>query len=539
VREVKMPGQPEQSSKELTLKNLKEAVRSAAAFRLRVKLDGTGGDGDKVFPPTYAGGVYAVEDRRIGGKVVRCAVIDSVQSQANRMEEALLDAFLPAWRELDPKAAVPCDLPVLALRVDNHGWVNSLTAPHRVHDAILRDSEIQEERTVSGKTEKVGVRFRESAIGRKIVAARLHDAAAFYEHCPTALIFGTWDSTAGEGLDAAKIPRAVVSEIVGIDITPGVRTASRIDPLGIRRESATIYKLKSDPRDWAAIVKDENGADVYIGATSKDELVLKKDRSPAPFGRGKPSDINHGNVRPDIERFPDDRSEFRRQNLSSLPDILQTTPLELRYEISSGDGRIDSHSSFRSDEVRIGPGAVKPGGITMDYALHTWTLSFTQLRRLRFPTSSAGSGSGASTASAGTGGATNPNQTLPTQQQRDEAARTVLAALALYALALQQERGYWLRSRCELVPSEPVVLHVVGASGGSYSLGSSADVKTRILDAALREAEGVGVQWSKTVTLLEPTEKLKELVRRSDARGPELESEPKPDEESADAGTTS
>lgn len=516
-----MSEQPEQSG-ELTLQNLIEAVRSAAAFRLRVKLAGTGGDGDKIFPPTYAGGVYAVEDRRIAGKVVRCAVIDSVQSQANRMEEALLNAFLPDWRELDPKAEKPtaCDLPVLALHIDGHGWVNSLTAPHRVHDAILRDSEIREEQITNGETEKVKVRFRASTIGQRIVEARLHDAAALYEHCPTALIFGTWDSTAGEGLDSAKIPRAVVSEIVGIDITPGVRTASRIDPLGIRAQSATVYRLKDHEDDWT--LEESEAAKSAKGEAKK-------------FGKGKPSDINHGNVTPDMPRF--DTQEIRKQNLDRLPDLLETTPLQLRYELSSGDGRIDSQGSFRSDEVRIRPGAVKPGGITMDHALHTWTLSFTQLRRLRFPMPSAGAESKAGAASVAASDATDPNETPPTQAQRDEAARTVLAALALYALALQQERGYWLRSRCELVPIEQIVLLRIGASGGSYSLGSSADVKTQLLEPALTEAERLGVQWSKTVTLLEPTAKLKELVRRSDARGPEPE--PEPGEEPADAGAAS
>lgn len=516
-----MPEQQEQP-RELTLADLMDAVRSAAALRLQVRLHGVGGDGDKVFPPTYAGGVYAVEDRRIAGKVVRCAVIDSVQSQANRMEEALLDAFLPDWRELDPKAAPSpsCDLPVLALHIDGHGWVNSLTAPHRVHDAILRDSEIGEERTTNGETEKVKVRFRESTIGQRIVAARLHDAAALYEYCPTALIFGTWDSTAGEGLDSAKIPRAVVSEIVGVDITPGVRTASRIDPLGIRAQSATVYRLKDREDDW----------------TLEESEAAKNDKGEAKkFGKGKPSDINHGNVTPDMPRF--DSQEIRKQNLDRLPDLLEATPVQLRYELSSGDGRIDSQGLFRSDEVRIRPGAVKPGGITMDHALHTWTLSFTQLRRLRFPMSSAGSQNEAGAASVATSDATGANQTPPTPEQRDEAARTVLAALALYALALQQERGYWLRSRCELVPSEPIVLLRVGASGGSYSFGSSTDVRSKLLDPALAEAERLGVRWSKTVTILEPTEKLKELVRRSDARGPELE--PEPGEEPADAGAAS
>jgi CRISPR-associated protein Csb1 len=491
---------------QITLERLQEAVCSAAAIRLRAKLVGVGGDGDKVFPPTYAGGVYAVEDRRIDGEVVRCALLDSVQSQANRMEEALLDAFLPHWRELGPGDHNPtnCDLPVLAVHVENHGWVTSLTAPHRIHDAIIRDSEIEEE--TNGQKQRK--RFRESAVGHEIVAARVHNATALYKYCPTALIFGTWDSTAGEGLDSAKIPRAVVSEIIGVDITPGVRTASRIDPLGIRRESANIYKLKSDPRDWAAIVKDENGQDVYIGAGSRDDLVLRKNGDPAPFGKGgKPSDINHGNVTPDIERFPDDRREFRQQNLGSLPDVLQATPLELRYELNSGEGRIESHGVFRSDDVRIRPGAVKPGGITMAHALHTWTLSLTQLRRLRFPDEENGR-----------------DQRNGSQDGRDQAARTVLAALALYALGLQNERGYWLRSRCELVPEGPLALELIGGSGGSFSIGAAQEVR-EVLDQAISQAGTLGLTWSKAVTRLTPTEKLSELVRASDSLGPEPEEE--------------
>jgi CRISPR-associated protein Csb1 len=499
----------------LTFNALRElASGGAAALRWRRELQGIGGDGDKVFPPTYAGGVYAVEDRRIDGKIVRCALLDSVQSQANRMEELLLDAFLPNWRELDVDDAESpaCDLPLLAVHVDNHGWVTSLTAPHRIHDAIIRDSEIEECRN----GQKRRVRFRESTIGQEIVSARAHNATAFFQHCPTALIFGTWDSTAGEGLHSAKIPRAVVSEIIGVDITPGVRTASRIDPLGIRRESATIYRLKADPRDWAAILKDENDQERYIGATSRDDLVLDKKNNPRRFGEGKPSDINHGNVTPDIERFPSDRREFQRQNLGRLADILQTTPVELRYEMSAREGRIESNGLFRSEEVPLQPGAVKPGGITMAYALHAWTLSLTQLRRLRFPT------------------ANKDQQKLATQDQRDEAARTVLAALALYALTLQQEKGYWLRSRCELVPNGPVELELVGASERKFALGTAEQMRA-VLDQAIRTADDGGLSWSKVVRRLTPTQKLRELVSASDLRGPELDDQQEP----ADAGVES
>src|SRR5256885_4461132 len=98
-------------AKLLSMDALREAVRKGAALRCRTCLQPDGGDGGKVFPPTYVGGVYAVEDRRIDGRVVRCVLLDSVQSQANRMEEVLQDAFLPNWRELptdgdDPECAL-------------------------------------------------------------------------------------------------------------------------------------------------------------------------------------------------------------------------------------------------------------------------------------------------------------------------------------------------------------------------------------------------------------------------------------------------
>lgn len=518
--------EPEQSQQpnKLTPENLKQAVRSAAAFRLHVRLGGLDGDGGKVFPPTYAGGVYAVEDRRIDGKVVRCALLDSVQAQANRMEELLLEAFLPTWRELDPGQAnsTPSGLPVVAVHVENHGWVTSLTAPHRIHDAILRDSEIEEGGNGGRR------RFRESTIGRNVVAARVHRATALYKYCPTALIFGTWDSTAGEGLDSAKIPRAVVSEIVGVDITPGVRTASRIDPLGIRAQAAKIYRLKADPKDWATILTDENGNERVVGASSKDDLDTDKNGNPKRFGRGKPSDINHGNVTPGIDRFTDDRREFQKQGLGRLPDILETTPIELRYDLSTGDGSISSHGTYRSEETRIRTGAVKPGGVTMAYALHTWTLSLTQLRRLRFPIEPALPDEAAREAEA--------ERDESSSADPNESARTVLAALALYALALQQEQGYWLRSRCELVSERSPTLEMIGGDGGEFVLGTAAEMR-ELLDSAIQTATQGGLAWPTNVTCLTPTEKLRELVRASDARGPELEEDE--EEEPADAGASS
>ena len=79
----------------IDLSTLREAVAgTAAAFRCVTDYQLTGGPGDKVFPPTYEGGKYATEERidLDTGEMRPCVLPDSVQSQANRMELALLES---------------------------------------------------------------------------------------------------------------------------------------------------------------------------------------------------------------------------------------------------------------------------------------------------------------------------------------------------------------------------------------------------------------------------------------------------------------
>src|SRR5205809_4197017 len=63
---------------------------SGAAFRLSLRLEAVS---PKVFPPTYEGGKYATEERFIAGQKLPCVLLDSVPSQANRMELALHEAW--------------------------------------------------------------------------------------------------------------------------------------------------------------------------------------------------------------------------------------------------------------------------------------------------------------------------------------------------------------------------------------------------------------------------------------------------------------
>ncbi|MEM4412903.1 MAG: type I-U CRISPR-associated RAMP protein Csb1/Cas7u [Candidatus Caldarchaeum sp.] len=242
-------------SEVLSLETLQQAVRgSAAAFRCRRRLQPAGGEGDKVFPPTFAGAVYSVEQRRVPGREqpVTCVLLDSVQSQANRMELALQEALdagkieLPVlvvdFTEYSPTGDVEADEKAGKL-IDAIGKITSLQVPHRLADAILRDSQVN------------GTDFRRSEKGRALNTVSLVNATPVFELCPTALLFGMWDSTGPKGGLGPKFERAVVSEIVGIgaevgDLLRGVRK----DPFEVSnkvpiiKNSAFDWKVSDDPK---------------------------------------------------------------------------------------------------------------------------------------------------------------------------------------------------------------------------------------------------------------------------------------------------
>ena len=270
----------------IDLQTLRDAVGgTAAAFRCVTDYQPAGGPGDKVFPPTYEGGKYVTEERidPATGEVRQCVLLDSVQSQANRMELALLEAH----------RAGTVQLPLLVTRFDQEELlkkftVTSLEAPHRVADALFRDSLIE------------GTIFRKSEKGRILDTAEVRNATGLLGLCPTALIFGLWDSTGPRGGAGCKFQRAVVSEIVGYEAVVGKKTAIRIDPAEIMRDSATLYERKSkssDTPDWTLDKKDSN-------------KKFKK--------TGRPSEVNHGNILTSIEEGGFTISKARQTTTLSL-----------------------------------------------------------------------------------------------------------------------------------------------------------------------------------------------------------------------------
>lgn len=394
----------------LTLEILQQAVAgNAAAFRSTLRLSPAGGPGSKVFPPTYSGGVYAWEQRRISEEeVVTSVVLDQVPAQANRMEEALLDAHRAG------------DIEVPMLEVDfstafpDIGAITTLDAPHRIADAIFRDCLLD------------GVRFRESPIGHAFSTANIRNATALYEHCPNALIFGVWDSTGSGGGLGNKFQRLVTSEVVGFAAERSTfHGGVRRDPLSIKA-AASIYETESG--GWT---NDANAPDIKRNAQG-DAIAIR------------PSEKNHSNV-----IFP-----------------------------KAGEGKDKE-------------GNLLKGGVTIAYATQTWVLSLPALRRLRFPVS----------------GITTPDI--------DEAARTVLAALALAAYANFLERGFDLRSRCLLIPEGEARFELVASNGACTPYIIDATTANTLLAEAVKLAGALHLPWSAQPVLLTPEPKLVELIQRS------------------------
>ena len=393
----------------LTLEHLQEAVHGpAAAFRCRRRLQPAGGEGSKVFPPTYAGGVYAVEQRRLPGfgDPVTCVLLDSVQSQANRMEAALQRAVdeggieLPLievdFTEANQKLIKPID-----------DRVTSLTVPHRLADAILRDSVVVEDGEDEGKL------FRDTSYAERWRRSSPANSTSIYELCPTALVFGIWGAPEKPGGLGVKFQRCITSEIVAIHaVTSDIRQGVRTDPLGIVRNASVV--VKEDNR-W------ENA----------DASVTKSKR---------PSEINHG-------------------------------------------------------PILFGP---SHGGATFSEAEQTGVLTLAGLRWLRFPPSGE------------KWKATNE------QKKRDEAARTVLAAIGLTAASLAAEAGFDLRSGCLLHDSQAPTWELVGRPGtGNGQFEVAAEEMTKTLRKAVKAAEAAGVSWRSEPLKLRPSDDLVELIRRS------------------------
>ena len=160
------------------------------------------GPGGVIFPPTYADVGYNIDELSDGTKL---ATIDSVGSQANRMEPL----FLPtrAGEPDNPRAQL---VPQIEILYGNEKSMSVLEAGHRLGDAVIRSTELRDKAQTAFKA------FQER-----------DDVTPLAKLAPTSLVFGVWDSRDTQ----AKLPRIVQATIRAEDVEELKRSAQYNPPL--------------------------------------------------------------------------------------------------------------------------------------------------------------------------------------------------------------------------------------------------------------------------------------------------------------------
>jgi len=194
----------------------------ALTMRQRLlSVEGDDGEHQIIYPPTYADVGYNIDTLADGTKV---ALIDSVGSQANRLEPAFKSDSGHALAEVVPQIdiilrtepcgnCVPCkkaDKPKVAKCESPWKEKRSLfELAHRAADAVVQSS--------PSLLPNVQAAFEE--------LRRTGNAMPLVTIAPTSLVFGCWDSRGGSG---EKRPRLVRSIIRAWDVDP-LKSASQFN----------------------------------------------------------------------------------------------------------------------------------------------------------------------------------------------------------------------------------------------------------------------------------------------------------------------
>jgi len=195
-----------------------------------------GGPHAGVAPARYVRGdnaVFAYETRYVDGEAVTVAVLDSKQSQLNRVEAAILQDIADGHEILGktPRISVSYQ--------GGEVEFTDLELPHRAFDGHIRAG------TVDGQRVTAHPDYRAAR------DASPRNARALLKMSPGSLVFGAWDST--RKAHQGRYRSALVGEIIGVLANQSdtgrkesLRGGARVDPVGMS------VQLKGD--DLLAIV---------------------------------------------------------------------------------------------------------------------------------------------------------------------------------------------------------------------------------------------------------------------------------------------
>jgi CRISPR-associated protein Csb1 len=217
----------------LSMSQLSDCVENGASISTVIPLiPASGVEGDVVMPPTYADVGHVWYRGVDNGERKQFVVIDEVQSQANRFEEAL--EAMVAGGEFD----IPSIVVAIEPAIRGVSQLSSLSLPHRVADGFIRDS------LLDGKP------FSKTAVYKDFARCTPTNAAWLLEHSPNHLLFGGWNSTGGDSR-GAKFARCISSRIVGIDAEKVGGGANRMAPWQMGKIDVYEAAGKSgDTVDW-------------------------------------------------------------------------------------------------------------------------------------------------------------------------------------------------------------------------------------------------------------------------------------------------
>ena len=263
----------------ITLQHLLDACSPGGASVLTsvTPLEPAAGPHASVAPAKFLEGkgrtakpVFAYERRFWDGEAVTAVLIDSKQSQSNRLEAAVSAAIA----DQDPVLA---RTPRIELRFEDGQVYSDIDLPHRAFDGQIRAG------TINGEPATAAQEYWE------LRNATVADARPLLERSPITLLLGGWD--ASRKTHAGRYRSLLVGEIIGIlsdqgrdpEVNQSKRGGARIDPLGAR-----IQLDQAEREAIADVQKSELSDKAYTNSYGKG---------------GKSSSLGLGGIPPSLEQL--------------------------------------------------------------------------------------------------------------------------------------------------------------------------------------------------------------------------------------------
>ncbi len=239
----------------------------ASCLASTTRLRPAGGLHSAVAPAKYLQGtgssaksVYVYERRFLDGDSRHTVLIDSKQSQLNRLEAELDRARCDGHPMLSRLPHVQ----VTYGEGETAQTYTDLVLPHRIYDAHVRAGTVD------------GVPTTQTELYRSVRDASPANARALLDVSPVTLVLGGWDSSrkSRQGRWRSALVGEIVGFVPGVGVTgddipdPGRRGGARIDPVGMqmRVPGAALKQMAQAQQDelsssnFAKITKQADGA---------------------------------------------------------------------------------------------------------------------------------------------------------------------------------------------------------------------------------------------------------------------------------------